>query len=1010
MTTSRFARFIITMIVMLMAVPTGATAGVVLKLGDILVPEPGTASLIVVDATTGAKTVVATEGLLSPPHKTISVAFAPDGDVIAVHRLGRLIRVNPATGVQSVLSQAGYFRDPWAIAIDKNTGAIYVADSGYDQDRPEINEPGKIIRVNPASGAQELIAAGSACTIFPANAACQNTTSAGSYIAHPYGIAIDYSTTPATLVVADMSAFNGKGAIIRIQTTPGGTQTLLWGPSTASPAPQVAQTSPLGCPMGVAVEPNGNILTSAFTFPVPASPVAPPPAGTFYGCAPPGVFRIDLAAHTQSIVTANAPLWQASHAYAAGAVVFDEQHSRLQRALFPGTSHGTTPSWNGTPGGLTLDGSVLWMNVSPAANWVIPFGVAVEPAPTASDPTRHNILVADEGYSMVFRLDAAGAFVTAPLASQIASATGVDVITFTPQGGFKVEPPPGDAPPVRSNGQPSGTLPVGTAQSTLSLTTNENATCRYAIQPGVAYASMTSTFSTTGSTSHLTLVSGLTNGHSYQFYVRCVDAAGNANPDDFVIGFSVASPSMTISNFAGTENPLSEGGIWDSAGAWADLQTNNGAFAAGFNGLGRLVAPAASPDQYSEITYDVDPGASSWVGVATRIQGANNGSGYLAIAYSGEVRLYRVDDNGSLSFSALASTSASIGSAPRRLRMESEGNTHRIFFNGAQVISYVASGFVYANGQPGVAASVFGGPQVKILTFEGGSLGGGGADTTPPSRFNGQPSGALAAGTTQATLSLATSENATCRYASQAGVAYASMTSTFATTGSNSHSTPVSGLTGGNTYQFYVRCVDALGNANPDDFVIGFSVASSSATTSQFTGAENPLSEGGRWDSPGAWADLQKSSGAFATGLNAQGRLVTPTIGANQYAEITYDQNPGSSSWVGVTTRTQGAGNGSGYLAIAYGGEVRLYRTDDNGSLTFTQLASAAASLGTAPRRLRLESQGNTHKVFFNGAQLISFNATGTVYATGQPGIAASVFGGPQVKILSFEGGALGAP
>src|SRR6185295_4273732 len=145
MTTSRFARFIITMIVMLMAVPTGATAGVVLKLGDILVPEPGTASLIVVDATTGAKTVVATEGLLSPPHKTISVAFAPDGDVIAVHRLGRLIRVNPATGVQSVLSQAGYFRDPWAIAIDKNTGAIYVADSGYDQDRPEINEPGKII-------------------------------------------------------------------------------------------------------------------------------------------------------------------------------------------------------------------------------------------------------------------------------------------------------------------------------------------------------------------------------------------------------------------------------------------------------------------------------------------------------------------------------------------------------------------------------------------------------------------------------------------------------------------------------------------------------------------------------------------------------------------------------------------------------------------------------------------------------------------------------------------------
>ena len=60
----------------------------------------------------------------------------------------------------------------------------------------------------------------------------------------------------------------------------------------------------------------------------------------------------------------------------------------------------------------------------------------------------------------------------------------------------------------------------------------------------------------------------------------------------------------------------------------------------------------------------------------------------------------------------------------------------------------------------------------------------------------------------------------------------------------------------------------------------------------------------------------------------APGRLVTPAS-ADQYSEITYDQDPGSASWVGVTTRIQGAGNGSGYLAIVYAGEVRLYRTDD---------------------------------------------------------------------------------
>ena len=1009
MTTRRLSRLLITMIVMLAGVPTGAAASVVLKLGDILVTEPGTASISVIDATTGMKTVIVQGGLLSPAHKTIGVAFAPDGDVIAVHRANGLIRVNPATGEQNVLSQGGHFKDPWAIAIDKNTGYIYVADSGYDQDRPEINEAGKIIRVDPASGAQVLIASGSPCNVYPANVACQNTTSAGSYLTHPYGIAIDYTHVPVTLVVADMSSFNGKGAIIRIQPVAGGAQTLVWGPASASPPPQVAQSSPLGCPMGVAVEPNGNILTTVFTFPVPPTPHVPPPAGTFYGCAPPGVFRIDLLGHAQTVVNTNAPRWEPNHAYAVGDVVVDSTFEHVHRVVLAGMSQGVSPQWNGTPNGTTADGSVMWRNIGLGANWLIPFGLAVEPAPTASDPSRYNIIVGDEGYRMVFRLESDGDFLAAPLTADVSFVTSVDVITYTPAGGFKVVPPPPDGPPGRSNGHPTGTLPAGTTQATLGLTTNEAATCRYGLLGGVAYASMANTFTTTGSSAHSTLVSGLTSGHSYQFYVRCVDAGGHANPDDYVIGFSVASSSATTSNFAGTENPLLEGGRWDSPGAWADLRMSNGAYAVGLNALGRLATPAVGADQYSEITYDQDPGSGSWVGVATRLQGASNGSGYLAIAYAGEVRLYRADDSGGLTFTFLASSIADIGSAPRRLRLESEGNTHRVYFNGAQKISHTATGTIYASGQPGIAASVFGGPQVKILSFEGGSLGGGSVDTTPPFRFNGQPVGSLPAGTTQATLSLTTSEGATCRYASLAGVAYASMANTFTTTGSTAHTTVVSGLTGGHSYQFYVRCADASGNANPDDFVIGFSVASSSATTSSFAGTESPLFEGGKWDSPGAWADLRKSAGAFAVGLNALGRLTTPAVAANQYSEIAYDQDPGSGSWVGVATRIQGVGNGSGYLAIAYAGEVRLYRTDDSGTFNFTLLASASAPIGSAPRRLRLESEGNTHRVYFNGTQMISHQATGTVYSNGQPGIAASVFAGPQVKILSFEGGALGA-
>jgi uncharacterized membrane protein YeiH len=196
------------------------------------------------------------------------------------------------------------------------------------------------------------------------------------------------------------------------------------------------------------------------------------------------------------------------------------------------------------------------------------------------------------------------------------------------------------APPVRSGAQPSGSLPAGTTQATLGLTTSEPATCRYSTVAGVAYSAMTSTFTTTGGTAHSATVTGLANNQSYSYYVRCQDAASNANPDDFAINFSVAAP-----------------------------------------------------------------------------------------------------------------------------------------------------------------------------------------DTTPPVRSNGQPTGTLPAGTTQATLALTTSENAACRFGPVPGVPYASLPSVFTTTGSTSHASLVTGLANGGSYAYYVRCQDAASNANPDDFAIAFAVA-----------------------------------------------------------------------------------------------------------------------------------------------------------------------------------------
>ena len=128
-------------------------------------------------------------------------------------------------------------------------------------------------------------------------------------------------------------------------------------------------------------------------------------------------------------------------------------------------------------------------------------------------------------------------------------------------------------PPARSNGQPSGALPAGTTQTTLSLTTNENATCKYGTTAGIAYASMPSTFTTTGGTNHTTSVTGLANGGSYTYYVKCRDAATNANPDDFTIAFSVANPPPpdtippTVSMTAPANNATVFGSVTVSANA-----------------------------------------------------------------------------------------------------------------------------------------------------------------------------------------------------------------------------------------------------------------------------------------------------------------------------------------------------------------------------------------------------------------------------------------------------------
>jgi hypothetical protein len=102
--------------------------------------------------------------------------------------------------------------------------------------------------------------------------------------------------------------------------------------------------------------------------------------------------------------------------------------------------------------------------------------------------------------------------------------------------------PAGNLPPPRTGGLPFGELPSGSTGTTLSLKTDQPATCRYATTPNTAYVDMIGGFEVTGGTQHATSVTGLKDGNTYNFFARCRDSASGAvNLTDYRITFKVAA-------------------------------------------------------------------------------------------------------------------------------------------------------------------------------------------------------------------------------------------------------------------------------------------------------------------------------------------------------------------------------------------------------------------------------------------------------------------------------------
>ncbi len=83
-------------------------------------------------------------------------------------------------------------------------------------------------------------------------------------------------------------------------------------------------------------------------------------------------------------------------------------------------------------------------------------------------------------------------------------------------------------------------LPSGTTSTSLAITTNVSSMCSYSTTPNTAYASMTP-FDTNGGTSHTTALTGLLDGNTYTYYIRCSDTSHNTNTSDYSVSFNVAS-------------------------------------------------------------------------------------------------------------------------------------------------------------------------------------------------------------------------------------------------------------------------------------------------------------------------------------------------------------------------------------------------------------------------------------------------------------------------------------
>jgi sugar lactone lactonase YvrE len=281
--------------------------------------------------------------LFSSP--VLAVVINP-GDILVVdansfNGNGGIFKVDPATGAQTLIATGGFLQEPVAIAIEAD-GRILVTD-----------RTGLVIRVNPATGEQSVV-------------------SQHGLFVDPFGLALEAN---GSILVAD-AGYGGSGAVIRVDPATG-QQTLLTSggflenpygiaveangnivvadnsshvppftgqggiirvnPLLGTQTPVSIGAQPFGCPFGIHVEAGGTLLTTVFTYPP-------------YGCAPSAIFRANPVTGEQTVVSPNSIGWNQPFGMATepdgSILVADEGHRAIYR-VNPVTGAPTLISQNG---------------------------------------------------------------------------------------------------------------------------------------------------------------------------------------------------------------------------------------------------------------------------------------------------------------------------------------------------------------------------------------------------------------------------------------------------------------------------------------------------------------------------------------------------------------------------------------------------------------------------------------------------------------------------------------